>query len=45
MQDLVTNQVQTVDAEHEDSDADSNTDWQEYTTEKANETPKTIAEI
>ena len=50
MQDLITNQVQTVDSEHQDSDSNSasdsedDTDWQEYTTEKVNETPKTIAE-
>ena len=51
MQNLVTNQVQNVDSEHHDSDSNSDSDseddadWQEYTTEKANETPKTITEI
>ena len=50
MQELVTNQNKPVDLESQDSDSNSDSeseddaDWQEYTTEKDNETPKSIAE-
>ena len=50
MHNLVTNQVKNVDSESQDSDSNSDSeseddaDWQEYTTETDNETPKTIAE-
>ena len=50
MQELVTNQNKPVDLEAQDSDSNSDSeseddaDWQEYTTEKDNETPKSIAE-
>jgi hypothetical protein len=50
MQELITNQIKPVDLESDESDANSDSendddaDWQEYTTEKDNETPKSIAE-